>query len=96
MSKNYKVLLTGEAVSFVRELDQKSQRICKNNLKKLKHPYPGRGIGDKEKLPIRGELRYRLHIGRTYTAFYEILEEKNQVRVTKILPIDEAHELYGF
>ncbi len=94
--KTYKVLLTKEAATFVRSLDKKSRRICQKNLSKLKHPYPSRGIGDKEKLPVRGKQRYRLHIGRTYTAFYEILEQKQQVRVTDILPIDEAHKAYGF
>jgi mRNA-degrading endonuclease RelE of RelBE toxin-antitoxin system len=94
--KNYNIFLTPEAAEFVRSLEAKSRRICKKNLEKLKHSHPGRGIGDKEKLPIRGHLRYRLHIGRTYTAFYEILEKKQQVRVTEILPIDKAHKQYGF
>jgi mRNA-degrading endonuclease RelE of RelBE toxin-antitoxin system len=94
--KNYKVLLAPDAVEFLKSLDEKSQRICRDNLEKLEHPYPGQGIGDKEKIPIRGEQRYRLHISRSYTAFYEILDEKQQVRVTEILPIDEAHNQYGF
>ncbi len=94
--KTYKVLLARDAVEFLNQLDDKSKRICRDNLQKLEHPYPGQGIGDKEKLPIRGEKRYRLHISRTYTAFYEILEDKQQVRVTEILPIDEAHKQYGF
>lgn len=93
---SYKVILAPEAADFLRSLDEKSRRICRDNLRKLQHPYPGRGVGDKERLPVRGEKRYRLHIGRTWTAFYEILEEKQQVRVTEILPIDEAHKRYGF
>lgn len=92
----YKVLLAPEAADFLRSLDAKSQRICRDNLRRLEHPYPGRGTGDKERLPIRGKKRYRLHIGRTWTAFYEILEEKQQVRVTEILSIDDAHKRYGF
>ncbi|MBS3740424.1 type II toxin-antitoxin system RelE/ParE family toxin [Candidatus Bipolaricaulota bacterium] len=94
--KKYKVLLTPKVVDFLDNLGAKSRRICRDNLKKLKYPYPGRGPGDKEKLPVRGEKRYRLHIGRTYTAFYEVLEEKGQVRVTEIVTIDEAHDRYGF
>lgn len=39
--------------------------------------YPGHP-GDKEKL---SENTYRLHISRTYTAFYRINEEKKVVRV---------------
>lgn len=75
----------------------KTQRIIKENLKKLeKNPYPGKGTGDKEKLPIMGEERYRIHIGRTWTAFYSILEDKKEVRISEILPIDKAHKKYEY
>ncbi len=93
----YKVLLTIEVKENIRFLDEKSISIIKNNLQKLKYnPYPGRGIGDKERLPIGGEKRYRMHIGRTWTVFYSILEDKKEVRVSEILPIDDAHKRYGF
>jgi len=36
------------------------------------------------------------NIGRTWTAFYDVYEDRNEVRVTEILPIDEAHKRYGF
>lgn len=39
---------------------------------------------------------FRMHISRTHTAFYVILEEEQEVRVVEILPIDEAHKRYGF
>ena len=92
----YSVTLGEEAVEYLRALDEKSRRICKNNLRKLQDdPYPGRGRGDKERLPVDGEEIYRLHIGRTHTAFYIILEEEREVRVVEILPIDEAHKRYG-
>lgn len=39
---------------------------------------------------------YRLHIGRTHTAFYKILEDEEQVRIVDILSIDDAHDQYGF
>lgn len=97
MKSMYKVYLADQPAEFLKQLDDKSRRICKKNLKKLQNrPYPGEGIGDKEKLPIQGELRYRLHIGRTWTAFYEIIEEQNRVLVTEILSIDDAHKKYGF
>lgn len=77
-------------------LDEKSQRIVRNNLKKLiEDPHPGFGKGDKEKLNLPDEEIYRLHIGRTWTAFYIILEEKEQVRITDLMTIDEAHKKYG-
>ncbi|MFH1054452.1 MAG: hypothetical protein V1740_08580 [Candidatus Woesearchaeota archaeon] len=61
--------MSDEAAEFLLSLDVKSKNICKKNLKKLDSPYPERGIGDKEKLVVMGEEVYRLHIGRTYTAF---------------------------
>lgn len=96
---SYNVLLAEEAREYVAVLDDKSKRIVKDNLRKLEddpHPRPDSGSGDKEKLSVDGEEMYRLHIGRTHTAFYNIVEDKNQVRIIEILPIDEAHERYGY
>lgn len=93
---NYSVRLGEDAVEFLHTLDEKSRRICKDNLRKLEaNPYPGRGKGDTERLPVDGEGIYRLHIGRTYTAFYIVLEDEREVRVVEILPIDDAHKRYG-
>ncbi len=94
---NYEVIISEEAEEFLENLDFKSKRICLKNLRKLENnPYPGRGSGDKEKLIIKGKERYRLHIGRSYTAFYFILEKKKLVRVIEILSIEKAHKKYGY
>lgn len=93
----YEVLITPEINDFIRSMDEKTRRIIKENLRKLgENPYPGRGSGDKERLPIEGEKRFRMHIGRTWTVFYSILEGDKEVRVSEILPIDEAHKKYGY
>lgn len=93
---DHRLLVEEEVLEFLDGLDGKSERICKDNLKKLaEDPYPGSGKGDKERLYVAGEEVYRLHVGRTYTAFYEILEAENAVRVLELLPIDEAHDRYG-
>ncbi len=93
----YRLLIEREALAFVEDLDEKSERICKENLKKLaEDPYPGSGRGDKERLVVDGEEVFRLHIGRTYTAFYEVLADAGTVRVLELLPIEEAHDRYGF
>jgi mRNA-degrading endonuclease RelE of RelBE toxin-antitoxin system len=94
----YDVLLGDEAREFLDVADEKTARICTEKLGYLaESPYPGRGRGDKEKLPIDGRRdRYRLHTSRTYTAIYTVLEEKGEVRVLEIVPIDEAHKRYGF
>ena len=91
------VFVTYEIKEFFRYLDSKTSRIIKQNLKKLEqNPYPGKGTGDKERLPIQGKQRYRMHIGRTWTVFYSIIEEKKQVRISEIILIDNAHKKYGF
>jgi mRNA-degrading endonuclease RelE of RelBE toxin-antitoxin system len=92
----YKILLSDDALNFLRSLDSKSKLICKKNLEKLNYPYPGRGIGDKERIVISGKDRYRLHIGRSYTAFYIIDEKEKAVRIVEILSIESAHKKYGF
>lgn len=94
----YVVLLGDDAREFLDAADEKTERICKENLGYLAEgPYPGRGRGDKEKLPIDGRRdRYRLHISRTYTAIYTVLEDEKEVRVLEILPIGDAHKRYGF
>ena len=96
---SYEVFLVEEAREYVAALDEKSTRIVKDNLRKLAddpYPRPDSGSGDKEKLVIEGEELYRLHIGRTHTAFYDVLEADEEVRVVEIVDIDEVHERYGF
>jgi mRNA-degrading endonuclease RelE of RelBE toxin-antitoxin system len=93
---SYEILLSEDASDYLLSIDEKSKGICKKNLQKLSSPYPGRGIGDKEKLVVAGEEMYRLHIGRTHTAFYIIDEEERLVRVLEILSIESAHKKYGF
>ncbi len=94
---NFKLHLEPVVKEFLDAQDDKTKRICKDNLRKVENnPYPDQGIGDKEKVTVDGEEIYRLHIGRTWTAFYYILEEEKQVRVVEILPIDEAHKKYGY
>ena len=94
---NYKVLLSKESFLFLNNIDEKSKRICKKNFKKLEdNPYPGRGLGDKEKIIVKGEEVYRLHIGRTFTAFYIIDKKQKVVRIIEILSIDQAHKKYRY
>jgi mRNA-degrading endonuclease RelE of RelBE toxin-antitoxin system len=96
---SYSVLLSDEARAYVAALDDKSTRIVKENLRKLEsdpYPRPDSGAGDKEKLVVESEEMYRLHIGRTHTAFYLVVEEQSQVRIVDIMTIDDAHDRYGF
>lgn len=94
----YDVLLAEQAVEFLEAADEKTARVVKEKLRHLaENPYPGRGRGGKEKLPIDGRRdRFRLHVSRAYTAFYTVLEREREVRVLEIIPISDAHERYGF
>lgn len=92
----YRVVVSDDVRDFLRSLDPKSRGICKKNLAKLALPYPGRGSGDKERIVVAGVEVYRLHIGRTYTAFYVIDERMKLVRVIEVLSIEAAHKKYGY
>lgn len=95
--EGYRVQVAPRVARFLDALDVKSRRICRDNLEKLAlEPHPGRGSGDKERLVVRGEEVFRLHIGRRYTAFYVILEKDRVVRVFELLPIDQTHKRYGY
>lgn len=96
---SHTVLLGEQPREFLEGADEKTERIVRDNLGKLSdnpHPRPGSGRGDREKLPVDGRDMYRMHIGRSYTAFYTIHDDESEVRVREILPIDDAHKRYGF
>lgn len=95
MSGRFEVLVAESVREFLDNLDEKSERIVRENLAKLSEPYPGQGQGDTERITWRGDEVYRLHIGRTWTAFYDIDETEDIVRVLKVMPIDDAHKQYG-
>lgn len=96
MADPYEVLVSEEARDYLDDLDAKSRRIVVDNLRKLAdNPYPGRGPGDKEHITFRSREAYRMHIGRTHTAFYRIDEKASVVRVLEIMSIDDAHKAHG-
>ena len=93
----YRLLLDEKrAQDFYDHLPEKSQKIVRDHLLRLADdPYPGSGA-DKERLIIQGDDRYyRLHIGRSFTAFYTIHDREGEVRVFEILSIEQAHKKYG-
>jgi mRNA-degrading endonuclease RelE of RelBE toxin-antitoxin system len=85
----------GRANAFLTSLPQKSQKVIEENLKKLiNNPFPG-DFGDKEKLDLPINLPvYRMHIGRSYTAFYQIDLEHKTVKIDILTTIQQAHKLY--
>lgn len=93
----YEVRIDEEALEFLQTLDQKSRRIVKENLGKLEeepYPSPDASTGDREKVTVKGEEMYRMHISRSYTAFYNVKEDQKQVIITELVDIDKAHKMY--
>lgn len=95
MGGGYEVLVSRDVRDLLDGLDEKSERIVHENLEKLVDPHPGSGSGDKERITWRGQEVYRLHIGRTWTAFYDVEEDEHVVKVLRVMPIDDAHKEYG-
>lgn len=86
------MVIDRKALLYLSELPEKSQRLIKERCHALaEDPFPGQG-GDKELLHIEFKL-YRLHVGRSFTVFYQICEEE-QVKILEIVTIDKAHKLY--
>ena len=93
----YEVLLAPDVAEFLVAADEKTERIVRDHLGYLAEtPSPGSGRGNKERLPIDGTERYRMHISQMWTAFYDIYEDNGEVSVLKIVTIDEAHKRYGY
>ena len=92
---NFEVLIDEDAQGFLDSLPEKTQTNVRSKLRLLEtDPFPGTG-GDKELLKPRHKGLYRLHISRTYTAFYHIFPDKKAVRILWLGPIGQAHNLYG-
>ena len=92
----YKVLIKKRAKRFFDELSAKSRKIVEKHIRTLiESPYPDEGRGDKKILKFKSREVYRMHVGRSYTIFYEIHEEEKVVEILNMLTIEEAHKLYG-
>ncbi len=91
----YQLVIKKKALEFVNALPSKSQRIVIEKCKTLAHdPFPGQG--DKEIIQRKGHKDiYRLHISRSYTAFYKIYEDEKIVKILDITTIEQAHKIYG-
>ncbi|MDD5024765.1 MAG: hypothetical protein WC406_07160 [Methanoregula sp.] len=81
----------------INNLPEKSRRIIRIALQGLEvDPFPGTR-GDKEKITMRGgSIIYRIHISRTYTAFYSVNDVTKIVKVHDMFTIGQAHKKYGY
>ena len=92
---NFEVLIDEDAQVFLDHLPEKTQESVRSKLRLLEEdPFPGTG-GNKELLKPAHKGLYRMHISRTYTAFYHIFSEEKTVRILWLGPIGQAHNLYG-
>lgn len=95
---SYNVILGEKAQDYLADQDSKTKRIIKNKLRTLQEepfPRPNRkAAGDLEKVTVKGEEVYRMHISRSHTAFYWIHKEDKIVDITNIVDIDKAHKMY--
>jgi len=93
---NFALFIEQEQAAKINSFDEKSRRIIRARLAEPgENPYPGKR-GDKEKFCLKdGYILYRLHIGRTWTAFYRVYESDKLVRILDVLPIGQAHKKYG-
>jgi len=88
-----KLVIDRKALKYLSDLPEKSQRLIKEKCHAhSEDPYPGQG-DDKELLHLDYKL-YRLHIGRSFTVFYQICEKDKLVKILEITTIDKAHKLY--
>lgn len=92
----FNLLIEQKQSDKINGFDEKSRRIIKEKLDVLKEdPYPGKR-GDKEKFCLRdGYILYRLHIGRSWTAFYRVYDTEKVVKVLDVMTIEQAHKKYG-
>ena len=90
---SFRVVIDRVALAYLSELPEKSQRLIKERCHALaEDPFPGQG-GDRELLHLEFKL-YRMHVGRSFTVFYQICEKNKLVKILEIATIDKAHKLY--
>jgi len=92
----FEVKVHTRVIAYINTVPEKSRRIIRKALEDLEqNPYPG-SRGDKERLDVgHGREIFRIHIARTYTAFYSLDTENRIVKVHDILTTEQAHKKYG-
>ena len=91
----YHLVIGKKALEFINALPSKSQRILIEKCKTLADD-PFTGQGDKELIHRMGHKDiYRLHISRSYTAFYKINKDEKMVKILEVTTIEQAHKIYG-
>jgi len=88
----YHLVINTKALKYLEQLPDLVREKCKSL---ASDPFPGKH-GDKELISRKGHKDiYRLHIGRSYTAFYRIYKDEKIVKILDVTTIEQAHKLYG-
>ena len=88
----YQLVIKKKALKYLEQLPEIVLEKCKTL---AYDPFPGKH-GDKELIQRKGhEDIYRLHIGRSYTAFYKIYKDEKIAKILEVTTIEQAHKLYG-
>ena len=91
----FQIVISKNALNFINSLPQKSQRIVIEKCKALaEDPFPGQGDREMIQRSDHKEI-YRLHISRSYTAFYKIYKDEKIVKILDVMTIERAHKVYG-
>ena len=88
---NFKVLVLPD---LFKTIPPDREEHLKEEIKKLKEPYPGRGREDKKSIKGSDDVVYRLRVG-DYRVCYRIEKEENKVYVFDILTAEQPHKKYG-
>ena len=76
-------MIDRKSLAYLSELPEKSQRLIKENCRALAgDPFPGQGW-HKELLYLEFKL-YRLHVGRSFTVFYQVCEKDGLVKILEL------------
>lgn len=87
------VVIERKALKYLSDLPEKSRRLVTEKCRALADdPFPGRG-GDKELLHLDYHI-YRMHVGRSFTVFYQIADDGKLIKILEIATIEKAHKLY--
>jgi len=88
-----RVVIDRKALKYLSELPEKSRRLITEKCHALADdPFPGKA-GDKELLHLDYNI-YRMHVGRSFTVFYQIADDNKLIKILEIATIEKAHKLY--
>ncbi len=81
-------------MEYYKSLPVKSQRIIKEHIDRLNH-YPDIDADIECIRRSPDSQLWRMHISRTFTLFYTVIQGENEIHVDALMTIEQAHKKYG-